>query len=119
MKRYHMFNVCLESGMEFIIKIDGRNIDEFNAWISKVPGITKCEEIRSATPIRGHSAKNTKIAQARMAAGFTQQEMADQLGVRIQQYQRYEYNLNQPKTQDLMRIGEILGVDFITLLEDK
>ncbi len=117
MKRYRMFSATLETGMEFIMKIDGRDYDEFNAWIASVPSITKCEQIRAAAPIRGHSSKNTAIARARMAAGFTQQEVADQLGVKIQQYQTYEYNQHHPKTQDLMRLGEILGVDFTTLME--
>ena len=118
MKRYHMFNVKLNSGAECVIKVTGNDVDAFNRWISTAPGVTTCEEIRAVAPIKGHSGKKTKIAIARMAAGFTQQEMADKLGVRISQYQRWEYGIYRVKMADLMRIGKILDVDWLTLAED-
>lgn len=119
MKRNHIFNITVNSGFSFFAKVLGESVDEFRTWAATLPGVTKCEEIRAVSPIKGHTTKNTKIAQARMAAGLLQQEVADMLGVRIQQYGRWETGRYTPKTADLIRIGEVLGVDWTTLIEEK
>jgi len=119
MKRNHIFNITVNNGFSFFAKVTGEYVDEFREWAPNLPGVTKCDEIRAVSPIKGHTSSKTKIAAARMAAGLTQQECADQLGVRIQQYARWERNEHTPKTVDLMRIGEVLGVDWTTLIEER
>ena len=119
MKRNHIFDIDVDAGFSFYAKVTGDNVDKFREWAPTLPGVTKCEEIRAVAPIRGHSSSTTKIAAARLAAGLIQQEVADRLGVRIQQYARWEKGVYTPKTVDLMRIGDALGVDWTTLIEEK
>ena len=117
MKRYYRYNIKLSSGVDVFAKINADDKDKFINWASNTPGISEYAEICSVNKIGPHSSKKTKIAVARMQAGITQQELADYLGVRIQQVQRWEYAEFRPKTQVLMRIGEKLGVDWTTLIE--
>lgn len=119
MKRNHIFDITVDKGFSFFAKVTGEYVDEFRNWAPTLPGVTECKEIRAVSPIKGHTSSKTKIAAARMAAGLLQQECADMLGVRIQQYARWERNEHTPKTVDLMRIGEVLGVDWTTLIEER
>ena len=119
MKRYHMMSVKLISGATFLAKVPGQDIDAFNEWIGYIPGVESCTEVGAVNRIGPHSGCNSKIARARMAAGLTQQELADMLGVRIHQYQRWEYGLHRIKADDLRRIGEALNVEWSTLIEDE
>lgn len=122
MKRYHQFTVNLDSGAEFTIRVNGMYIDQFNAWIKHVPGIASYEEVRSAyriSPFTHENTRRTKITAARLAAGLTQQELGDKIGVNYQQVQRWENGTYRPRTPTLKRIGEALGVDWTTLIEDE
>ena len=117
MKRYYQYKVKLKSGIEFQAKVDGEHLGPFEEWINSVPNVSNAEMIRSVNKIGPHSSQKTKLAIARMAAGITQQEMADRLGIGLASYQRWEYAQFKPKTKTLMAIGEILDVDWTTLIE--
>lgn len=56
------------------------------------------------------------IARARKAAGLTQQELADKLGVIQQQVAKWETAGANPQTKTLKRIAEALGVDADELI---
>lgn len=58
------------------------------------------------------------IARARKAAGLTQQELADKLGVIQQQVAKWEAAGANPQTKTLKRIAEALGCDIEDLIED-
>lgn len=121
MKRYHIVTVKLDAGIEFLAKVTGKDIDVFNDWADSIPSIKEHEEISSVSHIRPHTTGKykTKITQARMAAGLTQREMADALGVSIAQAQRWEYGVHKMRAETLKKFGEILGVDWSTLVEDE
>ena len=65
--------------------------------------------------------KTTALRSYRMAAGKTQKEMADILGIGVRQYQRYE-SLDSPlgNTTSLIteKIAEVLHVDFSDIVKD-
>lgn len=117
MKRYYQYKINTNSGVEFLAKVNSEDVELFNNWASNDRGISKYEEIRNVNKIGPHSAQKTKLAMARMAAGITQVEMAEKLGVGLASYQRWEYAQFKPKTKTLIAIGEILDVDWTTLVE--
>jgi transcriptional regulator with XRE-family HTH domain len=57
------------------------------------------------------------IEQARLKAGFTQNQLADAIGVGQTQIANWESGFRKPKMDALMRIGAALGVDWTTLIE--
>lgn len=61
---------------------------------------------------------DSKIAQARMKKGWTQQQLADALGILQIQVSAWEGGRRTPKVKSLMRIGDALGVDWTTLIEE-
>lgn len=117
MKRYYQYRVKLTSGIEFLAKVNGEDTNKFEEWAQSTPNLSNVEEVCSVNKIGPHSSQKTKIAMARMAANFTQQELADRLGVGLASYQRWEYGQFKPKTKTLIAIGEILGTDWTTLVE--
>ena len=58
------------------------------------------------------------IARARKAAGLTQKELADKLGVIQQQVAKWEAAGANPQTKTLKRIAEALGCSIDELIED-
>ena len=52
------------------------------------------------------------LKEVRKQAGFTQQEVADKLGVSLRTYQRYEIDGDGVDYKKLMQISKILGVDM-------
>lgn len=58
------------------------------------------------------------VARARKAAGLTQKELADKLGVIQQQVAKWEAAGANPQTKTLKRIAEALGCDIDELIED-
>lgn len=121
MKRYHIVRVKLNAGIEFLAKVTGGDIDVFNDWADSTPSIKEHEENISVSHIRPHATgkHKTKLAEARMAAGLTQREVADALGISIAQEQRWEYGIHKMRAETLKKYGEILGVDWSTLVEDE
>lgn len=61
-----------------------------------------------------------RIRRARNDANFTQEELAEKIGVGVIQINRYENNKNQPTADILMRIATTLGVsaDYLLGLND-
>ena len=53
-----------------------------------------------------------KLAQGRNYHGFKQQWMAEQLGVDVSSYNKWEKGINQPNAYVLARIGEIENLDL-------
>ena len=121
MKRYHIINVKTNTGIDFLAKVSGEDVDNFVTWADSTPSILEHEERQAVAKIAPHTTKEhgTKITQARMAAHLTQRELADLLGVSIQQEQRWEYGYHKVRAETLKRIGDALGVDWSTLLEEE
>lgn len=60
---------------------------------------------------------DSRIAQARLEKGWTQQQLAEAISVTQTQIANWESKYRRPKMDALMRIGEALGVDWTTLIE--
>lgn len=56
------------------------------------------------------------IRAARLAAGMTQQQLADALGVAQQSVTRWETGEREPRVSTLKRIAAVLGCDVTALL---
>lgn len=56
------------------------------------------------------------IRAARIAAGMTQQQLADALGVAQQSVTRWETGEREPRISTLRRIAAVLGCDVTALL---
>ena len=71
--------------------------------------------------MRNHNAprrtNDSPIAQARLAKGWTQQQLAEALGVGQPMIAHWETGAKKPKMQTLMRIADALGVDWLTLID--
>lgn len=60
-----------------------------------------------------------RLAELRKAQGFTQQQMADKIGIHVSQLKRYESGVSQPTIEVFRRIALALNVSAdILLFED-
>lgn len=59
-------------------------------------------------PVDAHVGK--RIRQRRWLVGMTQQQLADQVGIKFQQIQKYETGMNRVSASRLWDIAEALGV---------
>lgn len=57
-----------------------------------------------------------RLHQTRTERGFTQQYMADLLGVTLNNYQKYEYGGSTPTLENLVKIADALDVSTDYLL---
>lgn len=57
-----------------------------------------------------------RIKQARKAAGLTQKELGDKLGITYQQIGQYENGKRKPKLETLQRIADALEIEMLSLL---
>lgn len=57
------------------------------------------------------------LRNARLSAGLTQQQVADQMGITKSTYCGYETEKRQPDVQKIKQISQILGVPSDVLLE--
>jgi len=55
------------------------------------------------------------IAQARLAKGLTQAQLAEAIGVKPTQIANWEQGTRKPKVGALMKIADALGIDWTTL----
>lgn len=55
------------------------------------------------------------IKNARIAAGLSQEQAAEKVGIKVQSWQKYEYGQRMPKDDMLERIAQVLGVDINVL----
>lgn len=62
--------------------------------------------------------KMAALKRIRKERGFTQQQLADELGMHIKSYQRYECGTRRPNIYILLKIADILGVKASELLEE-
>lgn len=62
--------------------------------------------------------KMAALKRIRKERGFTQQQLADELGMHIKSYQRYECGTRRPNIYMLLKIADILGVKASALLEE-
>ena len=58
----------------------------------------------------------SKIASARIAAGMTQQQLADAIGVRQNQLAAWESGARNPKLNAIMKIAAALNMDWSALV---
>lgn len=114
MKKTYNLKVKLETGAEFLVKADSDCVGEICAWLAGIESVSEYGIVgASKAP---HTKRETGIASARLEKGWTQQQLADAIGVAQQHIQRWESGVYTPKTATLMRIGEALGVDWSTLV---
>ena len=59
------------------------------------------------------------IAQARMAKGLTQGQLADSLGISQQMIHKWESGKRIPTIRSLKRVARVLGVDWTTLVKEE
>ena len=116
MRKNYNLKVELQTGTEFLVKVGVDNVGELCAWLAGIESVRKYEIVGSVTPKAPHSRHENGIAAARLEKGWTQQELADAVGVAQQHIQRWESGVYKPKTETLKRIGEALGVDWSTLV---
>lgn len=62
--------------------------------------------------------KMAALKRIRKECGFTQQQLADELGLHLKSYQRYEYGTRRPNIYMLLKIADILGVNASELLDE-
>ena len=62
--------------------------------------------------------KMAALKRIRKERGFTQQQLADALGLHIKSYQRYECGTRRPNIYMLLKIAELLGVKASELLDE-
>ena len=55
------------------------------------------------------------IKNARIAAGLSQEQAAEKVGIKVQSWQKYEYGQRMPKDEMLERIAQVLGVNINVL----
>ena len=60
-----------------------------------------------------------KIAELREHTGKTQQQVADEVGINIRQFQKYEYNEQEPRLSVAIKIACALNVRPEDLLKQK
>ena len=60
----------------------------------------------------------TALKRTRKERGFTQQQIADELGLHLKSYQRYECGTRRPNIYMLLKIADILGIKASELLEE-
>lgn len=56
---------------------------------------------------------NTRLKTTREKSGKTQAQVAKEVGVSEQMYQRYEYGQNEPGVRTAIRIADALGVSDV------
>lgn len=59
---------------------------------------------------------NKRLREMRMKCGFTQQNMADKLGISLNAYQKYEQSERSPSLECLVLIADILNISLDYLL---
>lgn len=59
-----------------------------------------------------------RVRQARVAAGLTQTQLADQLGITFQQVQKYEKGVNRIGGGRLYKIARVVGVKITYFFDD-
>lgn len=57
-----------------------------------------------------------RLKELRLENGFTQQNIADKLGIKQQSYARYEIGIGEPSLQTLVKIAKTFGVSTDYLL---
>lgn len=63
--------------------------------------------------------KMAALKRIRKERGFTQQQLADELGLHLKSYQRYECGTRRPNIYMLLKIAEILGANASELLDEQ
>ncbi len=60
----------------------------------------------------------TKLTRLRKKKGYTQQEVADLLGISQPAYHKWETDLAKPAIENLIKISEVYEIDLNELLEE-
>lgn len=76
-------------------------------------------EVPAERGLPPHSASGSPIAAARIAKGWTQQQLDAAIGARYNATATWESGRRKPGEKTLRRIAEALGVDWITLKEEE
>lgn len=71
--------------------------------------------------LRGDNMKNEKLIALRTAAGLTQNELADKIGVTLRVFQKYEsgeVNLNRIAVETAVKLSKALNVSVEELISE-
>ena len=117
MRKNYSLKVALKTGTEFLLKVGVDNVGEICAWLAGIESVREYEIVSSVAPKAPHSRHQNGIAAARLEKGWTQQELADAVGVAQQHIQRWEAGVHRPGIEVLMKIGDALGVEWTSLVE--
>ena len=60
---------------------------------------------------------NTPIAQARINAGLTQQQLAEKIGVSQKMISAWEAGYRNPKLETVRKLADALGIDWLALID--
>lgn len=61
----------------------------------------------------------SNLKNERKSQNYTQKQMAEKIGIKVQSYQAYESGLTQPTVLNLLKISQILNVSLDDLFEIK
>ena len=118
MPKNYTINVVLQSGSQFAIRVPSENVGEVCAWVAGAESVKEYALVGASIPRHTKAKYENNIAIARLEKGWTQQQLAEAVGVAQQHIQRWEAGVYKPKTATLKSIGEALGVDWTTLIAD-
>ena len=107
---------CSKYGAEFSKAQEMANAGKSFAQWNECPMLLGLDDLENQCASPRHT-NDSKIAQARMAAGLTQSQLADRLGVTPQMVGRWERGERLPKLDTLRRIADALGIELNTLLQ--
>lgn len=118
MAKNYTINVVLQSGTELAIRVPGENVGEVCAWVAGIESVKEYTLVGASIPRHTKGRYENNIAIARLEKGWTQQQLAEAVGVAQQHIQRWEAGVYKPKTATLKAIGDALGVDWTSLVSE-
>lgn len=121
MYKYTTYDVITDTGAKVFMQMPAEDDEKFQAWVKHTDTIASLSPVKGIRRLRHYETNRppkTKIGEARHRARMTQVEVSQRMGCRYSQYQKWEYGQIVPHVTTLMKLGEVLGVDWHTLVPD-